>query len=520
MRKFTTLFFLLFAMTVGSQVFAFEYEGLSYTVISPENKTVSVSALSGDLSGNVVIPEKVIDGETEYTVTEVAQNGFRLCSKINSLVMPNTITKIGMDAFWGCSLLGEVTLSDKLESIGNFGFNSCTSLKTIDLPASLKTIGNQAFANCTSLENFTVDEANTNFTVDGGVLFSKDKTILVSYPNKKGSVYIVPSFVNTIGANAFFGCSNLTKAIVGKSVTSIEEGAFYMCGYLKEIVLTNSIKTLGDWTFAYCGALKSIVLPKDITSIGNDLFAGCSSLQEIVIPEMVQSIGNQAFHSCRSLAKIVIPENVKNIGDQAFKSCLSLAKVEWNNQITTVGSEAFSGCEKLKVMEISSPVTEIGIGTFYGCSELKKLVLPAELESLSDAIILDCENLDTVVCYAVNPPTCSQWAFEGLPANCKLYVPAGTSDDYSKAYGWDKFINVFEMEGTSIEENISETVRVYAFDGKLAVDGLSQSAQVVVYGLDGRKVVEFTAKPGNNVFELNSGLYLVRCGGKVVKVIL
>lgn len=497
MRKFTTLFFLLFAMTVGSQVFAFEYEGLNYTVISSEDKTVSVATTGQDLAGDIVIPEKVIDGETEYTVTEVAQNGFRLCGKINSLVMPNTITKIGMDAFWGCSLLGEVTLSDKLESIGNFGFNSCTSLKTIDLPASLKTIGNQAFANCTSLESFTVDEANTNFTVDGGVLFSKDKTILVSYPNKKGAVYIVPSFVNTIGANAFFGCSNLTKAIVGESVTSIEEGAFYTCGYLKEIVLTDNIKTLGDWAFAYCGSLKSIALPKDITSIGNDLFAGCSSLEEIVIPEKVQSIGNQAFHSCRSLAK-----------------------VEWNSKITTVGSEAFSGCKKLQVLEISSPVTEIGQEAFFDCEALKKLVLPAELESLSDAIILDCENLDTVVCYAVNPPTCSQWAFEGLPANCKLYVPAGTSDDYSKAYGWDKFTNVFEMEGTSIEENISETVRVYAFDGKLAVDGLNESATVEVYGLDGSKVVEFTAKPGNNVFELNSGLYLVRCGGKVVKVIL
>lgn len=497
MRKFTTLFFLLFAMTVGSQVFAFEYEGLNYTVISSDDKTVSVSAVSGDLSGDVVIPEKVIDGETEYTVTEIADNGFTFCRSINSLVMPNTVTRVGKDAFTNCAAMASVGLSENLEFIDNFGFNSCVALKTISLPASLKTLGIQVFANCTSLENFMVDEANTNFTVDGGVLFSKDKTILVAYPNKKGAVCIVPSFVNTIGKNAFFGCDNITKVIVDKSVTSIEEGAFYMCSYLKEIVLTDNIKTLGDWAFAYCGSLKSIALPKDITSIGNDLFAGCSSIEKIVIPEKVQSIGNQAFHSCRSLAK-----------------------VEWNSNITTVGSEAFSGCKKLQVLEISSPVTEIGLEAFYGCAELKKLVLPAELESLSDAIILECANLDTVVCYAVNPPTCSQWAFEGLPANCKLYVPAGTSDDYSKAYGWDKFTNVFEMEGTSIEENISETVRVYAFDGKIAVDGLNESATVEVYGLDGSKVVEFTAKPGNNVFELNSGLYLVRCGGKVVKVIL
>ena len=39
MRKFTTLFFLLFAMTVGSQVFAFEYEGLSYEDISKITNT-------------------------------------------------------------------------------------------------------------------------------------------------------------------------------------------------------------------------------------------------------------------------------------------------------------------------------------------------------------------------------------------------------------------------------------------------------------------------------------------------
>lgn len=496
MRNFTTLFITLFFIVLSNRVFAFEYEGLNFTVISSGDKTVSVNAINQDLAGDIVIPEKVVDGGTEYTVTEVASSGFRLCQKITSLVMPNTITKIGKDAFSVCASMKSVVLSEKLEVIDNFGFNACTELKTVALPAALNTIGNQAFSNCLKLESFTVDAENKYFTADEGVLFSKDKTQLIYYPNARSAEYEIPSSVNTIAENAFYGCKEVTKITVGENVTTVGEGAFYMCSLLEEMILPNSVTTLNDWAFAYCASLKSVVLPENITFIGNDLFAGCGMLEGIVIPEKVQSIGNQAFHSCRSLAE-----------------------VKWNSNITVVGSEAFSGCKALKVIEISSPVTEIGLEAFYGCSELKKLVLPAELESVYDAIILDCAKLDTVVCYAVNPPACSQWTFEGLPANCKLYVPSGTSDDYSKAYGWDKFTNVFEMEGSAIKENVSETVKVYAFDGKLAVDGVTQSA-VVVYGLDGRKVIEFTAKPGNNVFELNSGLYLVSCGGKVVKVIL
>lgn len=497
MKKFTSLFIVLSLLAINNSAFAFEYQGLNFSVISEDDRTVSVSKSGNGLEGEIVIPEIAIDGENEYTVTEIENYGFASCFNITSVIMPNTVTKVGMDGFFNCSALETVVLSEALVTIDKFAFNSCIKLKTIDLPATLETIGNQAFANCQALESICVDEANVSFSTDSGVLFSKDKTKLLVYPNKKGTEYEVPSFVTVIGENAFYGCKDVKSITVGSNVKSVLEGAFYMCSSLESMTLPNSVTTLEDWTFAYCSSLKSVVLPEDINTVGNDLFAGCGKLEEIIIPDAVESIGRQAFHSCSSLNNVV-----------------------WGKGIASVGSEAFSGCKSLVLVEMSSPVTEVGQEAFYGCSEMKKLVLPAELESISDAIILDCAKLDTVVSHAVNPPVCSTFAFEGLPSECKLYVPFGCSADYQNASGWNKFSQIFEMEGSGIDLQYSGEPEIYSSGNMLVVDNISVAEHVSVYGMDGLMVAEFVVQSGNNTIRLEEGIYVVKCGDNTVKVVL
>lgn len=495
--KKSTLLFVACALTLFcGRMFAFEYQGLNYSVLSEEKMTVSVSRGSADPVGALVIPEKVYDGDKEYTVTEVAALGFARCQQLTSVEMPNTVTVLNNDCFMTCSALADVVLSNSLKTIGRFAFNG-SKIESITLPVTLESIGNQAFCNCFDLREFVMDGTGKYFSVEDGVLFNADKTMLVSYPNMKGDTYVIPSFVTTIGKNAFYSCRGLKSVTVGDNVKSVLEGAFYNCAALEQIVLPNSVTVLEDWVFAYCYALKSAVLPDGITAIGNDLFAGCSLLESIDIPESVTSIGGQAFHSCASL---------KSVG--------------WSKNIEIVGFEAFSGCKSLTEMVLSSPVTEIGREAFYGCAGMKKLVLPAELEYLADAIILECVELDTVVCYATVPPSCAQWVFEGLPENCKLYVPENTMEDYSKASGWNKFKYIYEIKSTGIESTQYDSFSIYAAGRTLVVDNLPAPETVTVYNLNGCKVAEFMAVPGRNRMELDAGLYVVRCAGKSAKVVL
>lgn len=497
MRRITVLFISCMLVLGSTLGFAFEYQGLNYSVLSASDKTVSVSKGSGELTGEVIIPEMVSDGGVDYTVVEIAANGFTSCQGITALTMPSTIIKIGMDAFLNCPAMESVVLSENLEVLDKYAFNSCVKLKSMSFPASLKSIGKQAFANCLALEYFEVDEANSNYTANSGVLFSKDMTTLVAYPNSRGSSYEVPESVTEIGESAFFGCQDVTSIVLHDKVDSILEGAFYMCSSLEEMVLPAGLTTLADWTFAYCVSLASVELPDGITAIGNDCFAGCSKLTSVEIPDAVKQIGNQAFHSCSDLNKLV-----------------------WGKNVEIVGSEAFSGCKVLETVEILSPVTEIGLEAFYGCASLKKLTLPAELESLGDAIVMDCVLLDTVVCHAMTPPACTDFSFYAIPADCKLYVPSGTRDSYAKAKGWSDFKTITEQGGSSVTEAYADGLHVWAENGMLVIEGLNEPAQIVVYGLNGCKIAELDAVAGRNVYSLPSGLYVIRCGQKAVKVYL
>ena len=90
--KKSTLLFVACALTLFcGRMFAFEYQGLNYSVLSEEKMTVSVSRGSADPVGALVIPEKVYDGDKEYTVTEVAALGFARCQQLTSVEMPNTV---------------------------------------------------------------------------------------------------------------------------------------------------------------------------------------------------------------------------------------------------------------------------------------------------------------------------------------------------------------------------------------------------------------------------------------------
>lgn len=94
-------------------------------------------------------------------VTAIAEDAFRNCKTITTVVIPNSITSIGDDAFNSCTNLTEINLPSTVTEIGSGAFFYCTALATIVIPSSVTTIGDDAFAECSALSiNCEVTEAN------------------------------------------------------------------------------------------------------------------------------------------------------------------------------------------------------------------------------------------------------------------------------------------------------------------------------------------------------------------------
>ena len=117
----------------------------------------------------------------------------------------------------------------KVTEIRAYSLNCDDKIKTIHIGAEVEVIQNNAFYSCWALENIEVDENNPNYCDIDGVLYNKDKTVLINYPcnhdeylrKKFGyekemyrsdateqyirdiQTYVVPSTVTTLGELCF-----------------------------------------------------------------------------------------------------------------------------------------------------------------------------------------------------------------------------------------------------------------------------------------------------------------------------
>jgi hypothetical protein len=177
--------------------------------------------------------------------------------------------------------------------MGEGAFWDCTSLARAALPDHVfygaGGKGDMYFLGCTGLKEYIVSGNNKNYTTVDGVLFSKDMTKLISFPQGRSGAYSIPNTVISIGYKAFYDCTGLTSVTLPKSLTSI-----------------------GAFVFSGCTSLGSITIPEGVTSIGRYAFSGCNRLASVKIPGSVASIGDFAFYRCTGLQQFTVDQNNKS----------------------------------------------------------------------------------------------------------------------------------------------------------------------------------------------------------------
>ena len=288
--------------------------------------------------------------------------------------------------------------------------------------------------------NLDTENRTAIVTSDDNLYYSYSGNIIIpssiSYKNETYSV-------TSIGAMAFYRCSEVTSITIPNSVTSIgyyafqgtswlknlpdgcvyagsclyeykgkmpenthidiKEGttqicphAFEDCESLTSITIPNSVTSIGYYAFNGCSGLTSVTIGNSVTSIETSAFEGCSSLSSVTIGNSVTSIGENAFRNCSSLSSISIPNSVTSIGNHAFQSCSSLTSITISEGVTKIGPETFKDCKSLKSIEIPNSVTIIGSSAFEGCSSLTSITIPEGVTEIGGYAFSDCSSLASI----------------------------------------------------------------------------------------------------------------------------
>lgn len=215
-------------------------------------------------------------------ITEIAPGAFSACKMLRNVILPESVTTIGKYAFAGCSSLTELKLPPALTTLGlDAVMNS--ALQRLDIPATVTTLLERDNYNYDVVFPCPVyvDPANPAYTSDAqGVLFTKDKTTLISAHTQLSGRYALPEGVTTIPEGAFRDCDELTEVIIPEGVEEIPMYAFSDCNALKVVSLPNTLKRIGNRAFMRCANLPSITIPASVESIEAS-FMWCFTLTEI-----------------------------------------------------------------------------------------------------------------------------------------------------------------------------------------------------------------------------------------------
>ena len=120
--------------------------------------TCYVSGIGTYTNTEIIVPRVSPSGDT---VVKIGDAAFDNCTKITSIVLPDSITSIGKHAFYNCSSLESIAIPDSVESIGNSAFAFCSSLISIVIPSSMTDIQSSLFQTCTGLTSVVIPDSVT-----------------------------------------------------------------------------------------------------------------------------------------------------------------------------------------------------------------------------------------------------------------------------------------------------------------------------------------------------------------------
>ena len=191
------------------------------------------------------------------------------------------------------SNLMQVRIGEQINIIGKAAFANCAQLRSIEIGSNVFAIGaeiqgrrtdrgtqssgyvddiiagtydaskvkvyeREVFDNCSVLSNIIISDENAYYLSDNnGILYNKDKTVLLVYPEGVTRIsYTVPTSVTKIGMEAFENNVHIQRLILPEATTEIGAKAFNGCTNLYLLYMRClDAPLIGDQVFNSAGAL-------------------------------------------------------------------------------------------------------------------------------------------------------------------------------------------------------------------------------------------------------------------------
>lgn len=304
---------------------------------------------------------------------------FRGC-KLRQVSIPNSVREIGYGAF-SESWIVELDIPNGITKIGDHAFTYLNNLVSVNISKSVSSIGQKAFRYCTNLPNFHVDDANSSYKSVEGIIFNKNMTELLYYPQGNSRTeYEIPSTVNRIAEAALDGARNLRKITIPDSVTSIGSSAFHWCFGLEDFIVSEQNQNYSS--------VDGVLFNKDMSCI--ILYPPNRKNKLYSIPDNVSVIEKRAFTACHNLTHVILSNNITEISASAFNSCSNLSDIVIPNSVEVIESCAFQNCGQLNSIVIPSSVTNIHSLAFEQCSNLEKVYFMGDAPTLYLSVFEEC----------------------------------------------------------------------------------------------------------------------------------
>lgn len=413
---------------------------------------------------------------------------------LTSVILPNTLKNIGNYSLQDCYSLASVTIPTSLDTIKPYAFHYDTALINTNIPSGVDVIMEGAFQ---MSKGVTVDAGNANYSSLDGVLFNKNKSVLITCPYSKYT-YTVPASVDTLGFESFYGCRHLASVNIPTTVSQILNGAFSGSGLIS-VTIPSSVTRIEESVFFYCQKLMSVSLPNTITYLGFGAFYGCIALPSIDIPASVDTIQAMCFYTDSAMTSVSLHQGIKYIGFATFQ-----------------------GCSHLTSINIPTTLTSLSSSLFFYCKSLSNIIIPSSITSIESSAFAKCYGLSSIYSESVIPVdlSSSPGVFLGVDTNtCILYVPIGSVNLYESANQWKDF-NIMQENDFGINTASAEGFKVFVENCNLNIWEIPYGENVTIYTLQGIQILDQKMFSDRLTFRLpNKGMYIVKIGKKTGKVI-
>ena len=342
------------------QIWDYQIEGLQKPHINKpyENaaikKTVFIIVLLIAIFAAMFFSVKAVHSDL-YKYEELPDGTYELVRFSNT----GSITDITIDYVVDLKT-GEKDLSKPITSIHEYAFNGDETLHNITFGKDVKYIDSKAIYSCWYVRNVWIDDENPYYCDIDGVVYNKNVTEAVFYPNyhdlqlmiengyateevdKKGNRKFISKVTDENGKLVDEKGNNLVERLWGTNKLYDEQYYQTYNRTCRTYVIPSTVTKINELAFAYSNIV-DLYIPEGVTKMDNmavfkntvltniftyttdtpitdTTYKAVDSMKTIYssLPESLEYIGSDCLYYTRALNYMYIPKNVTTIKHHAF----------------------------------------------------------------------------------------------------------------------------------------------------------------------------------------------------------